>query len=511
MKKLVLLLFILPFIQNTTYSQTGWFIQPSFTSMNLYDCKQPGITSTFYLGSDSGTVFTSINNGYNWSTYDFYIPWPNTLSIKYIQGHSNYNFSAVGQGGAFGYKYEEHDSVMRVTSVTPRPTLEAYSALSGGPYYTASVAAGTGGKFYIRDFTNNYLWRTANDPTALANGRQINYSLGALFVGNNGLIMKADSIGSPAPNGEFIKWRIIPSGTTKNLNCIMGGSGSSRYLIVGDDGTILKSTDFGNTWTQTESPTTEDLNAVWHRYAYLICGDNGTILRSYDINLEKWYKQITPTTADLFFIMDIGYSDYISGGENGIFLRTTDGGGTLKRFIGTSIIEGFYNSATNTMVSDTISVTVRSAASPYNIISTGKDVLSTTGYGLITIGPTAFNSVPYYIQINHRNSLETWSKTTQVFTNNDMYYDFYDAVNKAYGDNLKQVDTSPVRFAFYSGDINQDGSIDGLDLGIADNDAFNFVAGYVKSDVNGDNIVDGLDISKVDNNAFNFVSKITPP
>ncbi len=44
-----------------------------------------------------------------------------------------------------------------------------------------------------------------------------------------------------------------------------------------------------------------------------------------------------------------------------------------------------------------------------------------------------------------------------------------------------------------------------------DNDAFNFVSGYVNTDVTGDNVVDAADLGIIDNNAFNYVSKITPP
>ncbi|HMS66436.1 MAG TPA: hypothetical protein PKD83_14425, partial [Ignavibacteria bacterium] len=95
---------------------------------------------------------------------------------------------------------------------------------------------------------------------------------------------------------------------------------------------------------------------------------------------DKWYKQTTPTSEDLYFIMSLGYWDYISGGRNGIFLRTIDGGGAVKRFITNSSIEGFYNPFSNTMIGDSISVTLRSAASPYYIIEKGKDKLNNAGF-----------------------------------------------------------------------------------------------------------------------------------
>jgi len=67
-----------------------------------------------------------------------------------------------------------------------------------------------------------------------------------------------------------------------------------------------------------------------------------------------------------------------------------------------------------------------------------------------------------------------------------------------------------VRFAIFSGDVNQDGTVDATDLSRVDNDAFNSLSGYVNADVTGDDFVDAQDVSIVDNNAFNSVSEVTP-
>jgi hypothetical protein len=63
----------------------------------------------------------------------------------------------------------------------------------------------------------------------------------------------------------------------------------------------------------------------------------------------------------------------------------------------------------------------------------------------------------------------------------------------------------------YSGDIDQDGFIDGYDLLQIDNAANIFTSGYVVTDITGDNFVDGTDYSIADNNAALFVSVIEPP
>lgn len=43
-----------------------------------------------------------------------------------------------------------------------------------------------------------------------------------------------------------------------------------------------------------------------------------------------------------------------------------------------------------------------------------------------------------------------------------------------------------------------------------DNDAINFMVGYLATDVNGDGSVDSGDMTIVDNNATGFISAVTP-
>ncbi|REK49222.1 MAG: hypothetical protein DWQ48_08005 [Bacteroidetes bacterium] len=56
-------------------------------------------------------------------------------------------------------------------------------------------------------------------------------------------------------------------------------------------------------------------------------------------------------------------------------------------------------------------------------------------------------------------------------------------------------------FAFYGGDVNQDGAVDGLDMNDVDNDASLGAFGYNSSDVTGDGATDGLDMNIIDNNS----------
>jgi hypothetical protein len=173
------------------------------------------------------------------------------------------------------------------------------------------------------------------------------------------------------------------------------------------------------------------------------------------------------------------------------------------------LIQGFYNGSSNTLIQDTVTVYLRNITPPYAIRDSAKGFLNSSGQGNLNFS-NALNGVSYYIHLKHRNSVETWSKTPIGFNNNFLIYDFTSAAAKAFGDNMIQIDSSPLKFAVYSGDVNQDGAVDGTDLSMIDNDALGFTGGYVVTDLTGDNFVDGTDFAIADNNAANFVSMIRP-
>lgn len=168
----------------------------------------------------------------------------------------------------------------------------------------------------------------------------------------------------------------------------------------------------------------------------------------------------------------------------------------------TAIIEGFYNETT--MVPDTLEVYLRQP-STWEKKDSVRISLDTLGNG-----NGEFNSIPlgnYYLSINHRNSIETWSKLPQQFILGSLTYDLTSSSDKAFGDNMKLKGT---KWCIFSGDVNQDGVVDLTDVAIVDTDNLNFVSGYVVSDVNGDQVSDLSDVALVDTNNLNFVSKVTP-
>ncbi|MBK9225583.1 MAG: hypothetical protein IPL67_00610 [Ignavibacteria bacterium] len=155
---------------------------------------------------------------------------------------------------------------------------------------------------------------------------------------------------------------------------------------------------------------------------------------------------------------------------------------------------------------DTVTVELRDQSSPYALVES-KTAVGGQGIPSLINFNTPVSGTPYYIVVKHRNSIETWSSTPRSFNGYYLRYDFTTSPTQAYGNNMYDLIGS---MAFFTGDANQDGTVDGSDAGLIDNDAFNFVNGYVSTDLNYDDIVDATDASLADNNAFNFVGVVRP-
>lgn len=185
-----------------------------------------------------------------------------------------------------------------------------------------------------------------------------------------------------------------------------------------------------------------------------------------------------------------------------------------------AIIEGLYTGSGNmtavlnnfdanlpSSIADSITVELHENSSGlYNTVFSQVTTLSVNGIANLVV-PSNFNSGSYYIVLKHRNSIETWS-AFPVFMGSTTTYDFTTAASQAYGSNL--IENPQGQFMVYSGDINQDGFIDGNDFIDVDNDNAIFASGYLYTDLNGDTFVDGNDFIVIDNNNTNFIGLARP-
>ncbi|GAP41889.1 Concanavalin A-like lectin [Lentimicrobium saccharophilum] len=183
-------------------------------------------------------------------------------------------------------------------------------------------------------------------------------------------------------------------------------------------------------------------------------------------------------------------------------------------------LEGLYNAPNGSMnqahdedgpefqglVADLVTIRLANALPPYAIVKTFEDVeIGTNGIASVVI-PQDLTGI-YYIVINHRNSIETWSAIPVTLNSPSINYDFTTDSFKAYGNNMRLIGINNVLF---TGDVTQDGVVDIADMTQVDNDSAVFMSGYLVTDINGDGIVDTADMSYIDNNSFGFVGRIIP-
>jgi hypothetical protein len=119
----------------------------------------------------------------------------------------------------------------------------------------------------------------------------------------------------------------------------------------------------------------------------------------------------------------------------------------------------------------------------------------------------------YWVAVKHRNHIETWSSAIQSLVSGSNSYNFSTSLTQAYDDGFNPpmagMDAGTV-FAFYGGDVNQDGTVDGLDMNDVDFYASIFAFGYDVTDVTGDGATDGLDMNVIDFNSGLFLFYARP-
>ena len=142
-----------------------------------------------------------------------------------------------------------------------------------------------------------------------------------------------------------------------NSNNRFDFSSASSFTVVGNSGTIVKTTNNGISWQRQFSPRYENLNDIDYidSEKAIIVGANGTILRTYNGG-NTWDDISTGINTNLTAVKFLNSTDGIITGWNGLILWTTDGGDTWgqraavtdKRLYGIS----FANSTTGMVVGD---------------------------------------------------------------------------------------------------------------------------------------------------------------
>jgi photosystem II stability/assembly factor-like uncharacterized protein len=138
-----------------------------------------------------------------------------------------------------------------------------------------------------------------------------------LVVGERGTLLRSSD------GGET--WAAASSRVQTTFRGVTG-TGASR-IVAGDDGTILRSADGGSTWARVATPVRQALHGIHSAGDIVVAvGDAGTVIRSADGG-ATWSGVPSGTNRGLRTVWASGSTWHV-GGSAGVVLRSTDGGAT---------------------------------------------------------------------------------------------------------------------------------------------------------------------------------------
>ena len=359
---------------------------------------------------------------------------------------------------------------------------------------------GTGADNFLKDFweynQSSDTWIRKADFAGSARYSSFGFSIGNkgyIGAGRDGIGIKNDfweyNPGSECSSTSSVIVTVIQNASPPidvlpaNINASVGATSSINYMgscspLAGQldwynvpvGGTLLSSTSSFNPITDGGVSTATP--GIFNFYAE--CPNGGCSSARTHVTFTVVADGIVTISANIFLE---GY--YI-------------GGGLMNN---TLYITGV---SPNPLDADTIFVSAMDPNSPFAEVDRQPGILKTNGDIIVTFGPAVILNNSYYLKLNHRNSVETWS-AAPVLLNAITTYSFSSAVTQAFASN-EAVTFDALYAAIYTGDINQDGAVDVSDFLELDPSIQNGDGGYAIGDLNGDGAVDVSDFLVLDPN-----------
>jgi len=308
------------YLINSTNSGASWVqkfagIRNNFTSVDFKNL------NTGFISGENGGLFVTSNG----ATTLVSRPIPEPVKIQTIDFWNT----------AFGYTSSADGKIYRTgnSGTTWVPVfLPVNRTLSGFYLFAPSVLYAAGNNGYItRSFDSGVTWDQTIKSNTTANLKDVTFFdfVTGFAMGENGHI-------SWSAGGN--DWETLPTVTTSNLNAL-AKLDTSRALIVGDGGIILKTEDKARTWRIIQSGTTKNMNSIafFGQNVGLIAGDEGLALITLDGG-ETWIQSATGTIRNFSGVSAGTDSKAYFVGEDGSILtyNCIPPAGTLGEITGNS-------------------------------------------------------------------------------------------------------------------------------------------------------------------------------
>jgi hypothetical protein len=272
----------------------SWTVQTSNISSNLNGIAWSG--NVYVSVGETGTIISSVD-GINWNVQTSGTT-INLNSVAYANGVGI--FATVGDNGFISISNNAVTWTEQTSNTSTQLNSVASPASSWGsggwsdnvlPWdYTFFVAAGNDGN--IVTSANGVIW-TAQFSNIISNINGLTSDgINVIGVSSNGIIISSE---------DTITWNLVPTGITSNLYAAASTGPVLDFMsvIVGEDGTILRSIDAINVTIDTTQVASDIYDVTFSLYLnlFVAVGQSGLIMTSSTVNP---YQTITA-------ISDSGY------------------------------------------------------------------------------------------------------------------------------------------------------------------------------------------------------------
>jgi hypothetical protein len=263
----------------------------------------------------SGVQSITVTTGGNTSSGSNYSVIPDLSSLSPIlgplAGGTSVTLTGTGFTGATAVKFGSTNASSFTVNSNTSITATAPAGSAGQKDITVTTAGGSNATGANAKYTygNDFVLQTSGTAQTM-NG---------IVFGNSKFVVVGEA-GTIISSADGVTWSGQTSGTAQILTGI--SYGNSNFVAVGASGTIISSAD-GSTWSSQTSGTAQSLTGITYGNSLFVAvGNAGTVLTSADGS--TWTARTSGTITDLYGVT-YANSQFVAVGNAGTVLTSADG------------------------------------------------------------------------------------------------------------------------------------------------------------------------------------------